>query len=111
MRDLLRDLLSPSDDGSGFIDAVLLRASGALARRRAAADAADVHVPAFGWLERWARPWLVAALMLMALAALAPALPWGAEPRVSTIAPADSDAMTQSLLPADLAVAVATEGR
>lgn len=110
MIDLLRELLSPNDDGRGFTEAVLLRAAGALHRRRSAATAAG-DVPAFGWLERWARPWLVAALMLVALAALVPALPWREAPRVEALAPADSDAMTQSLLPADVAVAVAAEGR
>ncbi|MFI5280874.1 MAG: hypothetical protein ACHQU1_10280 [Gemmatimonadales bacterium] len=102
----LRDLLGPDDDGRGFTEAVLLRAAGALHRRRAVAAAS---VPAFGWLEQWARPWLVAALLLVALGALAPALPWRETPQTLAAAPADSDAMVASLLPADVAVAVANE--
>ena len=108
---MLRDLLGPDDDGRGFTEAVLLRAAGVLHRRRAAAEAAAAQLPAFGWLERWARPWLVAALMLLALGTLVPALPWRETPRAALVAPADSDAMVASLLPADVAVAVATEGR
>jgi len=100
----LRDMLGPGDDGRGFTEAVLLRAAGALHRRRAVAAA---NVPAFGWLERWAQPWLVAAVLLVALGALAPALPWREAPQTVASAPADSDAMVASLLPADVAVAVA----
>jgi hypothetical protein len=103
---MLRDLLGPDDDGRGFTDAVLLRAAGALHRRRAVAAA---QVPAFGWLERWARPWVVAALLLIALGALAPALPWQETPQTVAVVPADSDALVASLLPADVAVAVANE--
>ena len=103
---MLRDLLGPDDDGRGFTEAVLLRAAGALHRRRAAAAA---QVPAFGWLERWARPWLVAALLLIALGALAPALPWSGVPQTAQAVPADSDAMTASLLPAEVAVAIGNE--
>jgi hypothetical protein len=102
----LRDLLGPDDDGRGFTEAVLLRAAGALHRRR---TAAAQNVPAFGWLERWAQPWLVAALLLIALGALAPALPWRETTQTVASAPADSDAMVASLLPADVAVAVANE--
>jgi len=107
----LRDLLGPHDDGEAFTQAVLLRATGALHRRRVAAESAT-DVPAFGWLERWARPWVLATLVLLALGTLVPALPWAAaSPGSVAAAPADSDAMVASLLPADVAVAVAAEGR
>jgi hypothetical protein len=71
MKDHLRDLLSPADDGRGFTDAVLLRASGALARRRQAVE----DEPLLGWLGQWARPWLVAALFVVAVAGIVPAMP------------------------------------
>ena len=66
--------LTPADDGRGFTDAVLFRAAGALARRRrSAADG-----PTWSLLEIWARPWLIAALLLLALAVAIPGSPWGA---------------------------------
>ncbi len=74
MNEHLRDLLDPSDDGRAFTDAVLLRASGALARRRAAAAAAAANGSPWAWLEAWARPWLVAAALTAAVLALWPAL-------------------------------------
>jgi len=55
MNDLLKGLLSPDDDGRAFADAVLLRAAGALHRRRATAEAAGSQ--AWAWLAAWARPW------------------------------------------------------
>ncbi len=70
MNDLLKRLLSPDDDGRAFTDAVLLRASGALHRRRAAAD--TTRGLAWTWLEAWARPWLVAAIIILALALALP---------------------------------------
>lgn len=71
MKDLLREQLTPDDDGRAFRDAVLMRASGALHRRR---QAADTTRETWGWLERWARPWLVAAILLLALASALPVL-------------------------------------
>jgi hypothetical protein len=109
MNDHLRDLLTPADDGRAFTDAVLFKASGALHRRRAAAESSAL--PALGWLERWARPWVLAALVLVTLAVLFPNRPWGEVGGPVAAVPADSDAMAYSLLPADLAVAVTTEGR
>lgn len=107
---LLRDLLGPADDGRGFTEAVLLRAAGALHRRRAAAESAQAHLPAFGWLERWARPWVVALLVLLAAAALVPGR--GREaPRAVAPTAADSDAMVASMLPVDMTVAIATDAR
>ena len=85
MKDELRDLLNPADDGRGFTDAVLFKASGALARRRAAAEAgAD---GAWSWLERWARPWVLAGALAVALLVMIPAF----APLRSGVAVADSD--------------------
>jgi hypothetical protein len=69
MNDLVKRLLSPDDDGRAFTDAVLLRATGALHRRRTAATADG---PAWAWLEAWARPWLIAAIIVLALALALP---------------------------------------
>ncbi len=71
MNDLLKQLLSPDDDGRAFTDAVLLRAAGALHRRRAGASAAAPGL-AWTWLEAWARPWLIAAIIVLALALALP---------------------------------------
>jgi hypothetical protein len=73
IKDHLLRLLTPDDDGRAFVDAVLLSASGALHRRRTAAQAPAL--PPLAWLERWARPWVVAALVGVALAAALPVLP------------------------------------
>src|SRR4051812_5934713 len=102
--DLLGRHLTPDDDGRAFTDAVLLQASGALHRRRALAEQAQT--PAWDWLARWARPWVVATLVAIAVLAIIPSHPWSrdAAPAVST-----TDAMVASLLPADMALAAATE--
>ncbi len=71
MKDDLKRLLDPGDDGRAFTEAVLLKASGALYRRRVAAESRS---NAWDWLERWARPWLVAALIIVAVAAAVPLL-------------------------------------
>lgn len=65
MNDLLRRHLEPDDDGRAFTEAVLLRAAGALHRRHAAHETAG----ALPWtaLEAWARPWIIAALVGLAL--------------------------------------------
>ena len=76
MNDLLKRLLSPDDDGRAFAEAVLLRASGALHQRRTTADGAGRA--AWSWLEAWARPWLIAAIVGLALAL---ALPVGRGPQ------------------------------
>ena len=106
MHDLLKNALTPDDDGRAFTDAVLMNASGALHRRRAAAEAAEL--PAFDWLARWARPWVVAVLVATAIVTLIPAHPWS---RAGTPAGAatTTEAMSASLLPADMALASATE--
>jgi hypothetical protein len=105
MKDLLGSHLTPADDGRAFTDAVLLQASGALHRRRAAADAAQT--PAFDWLARWARPWVVAALVAVAVLAIIPSHPWSRP--AETAAVSSTDAMVASLLPADMAIAASTE--
>lgn len=74
MDEHLRRHLTPADDGRGFSDAVLFRAAGALARRRQAA----AEGPTWSLLEFWARPWLIAALLLLTLAVALPSGPWGA---------------------------------
>jgi len=77
MNDLLRRHLEPDDDGRAFTDAVLLRAAGALHRRRAALETAT----AMPWaaLESWARPWIIAALVGLALVMALPGIE-GAKP-------------------------------
>ena len=104
MKDLFKSL-TPPDDGRAFTDAVLLRAAGALHRRRAAAGA-DQR-PAWDWLALWARPWVVAALMLIAAVTMIPAVPWSRG--TVAAAPVTNEAMVASLLPADMAMAVATD--
>lgn len=99
MRDLLQRLLTPADDGRGFADAVLLRASGALHRRRAAAAET---MPAVGWLEAWARPWVVGALLLFAFAALAPLRPAVTRHTVAVEADARGGALLNATQPEDL---------
>ena len=74
MDEHLKRFLTPADDGHGFAEAVLFRASGALARRRLAV----VEGPTWSLLEMWARPWLIAALLLLALAVALPSGPWAA---------------------------------
>ena len=109
MKDHLRDFLSPADDGRAFTDAVLHKASGALHRRRAAAESALAQRPAWEWLAQWARPWVVAALVVLAVIAGYPSRPWAPAPTALAIAPSDSDVMITALLPADMAVATTTE--
>lgn len=72
MNDPLRRHLSPEDDGRAFTDAVLLRAAGALHRRRVAHE--SVESQPWGWLEAWARPWIVAVIVGLALAVALPGL-------------------------------------
>jgi hypothetical protein len=80
MDELLRRHLTPSDDGRGFTEAVVFRAAGALARRRqAVADG-----PTWSVLEFWARPWLIAALLLLAFAVAIPSRPWSAPAAASS---------------------------
>jgi len=72
MNDLLKRHLEPDDDGRAFTDAVLLRAAGALHRRRTALEAAE-GMP-WAALESWARPWIIAALVGLALVMALPGL-------------------------------------
>ena len=106
MKDELKNLLGPADDGRAFTEAVLFKASGALHRRRSAAEAS---APAWEWLARWARPWVVAVLFALALASMIPLRQSGAAQTATTATPADSEVMAAALLPADMAVAAANE--
>lgn len=72
MDEHLKRYLTPGDDGRAFLEAVLFRASGALARRRQAAE----EGPTWSLLEVWARPWVIAALFLLALLLVVPSRPW-----------------------------------
>ncbi|MGD0990906.1 MAG: hypothetical protein ABR998_00360 [Gemmatimonadales bacterium] len=75
MNDLLKQYLEPDDDGRAFTDAVLLRAAGALHRRHTAHETAA----ALPWtaLEAWARPWIIAAIVGLALVLALPGLQSG----------------------------------
>ena len=106
MNEELRKALTPDDDGRAFTDAVMLRAAGALHRRRTAAAGAQ---PAWDWLASWARPWVVASLIAIALITMIPFRMQSNPPRTASAASADSEAMVASLLPADMALATATE--
>lgn len=103
MKDMLEHSLTPRDDGRAFTEAVLLRASGALHRRRQAQAAAAGESAVFGQLALWARPWLVAALVVLACAALVPVLTGDGRVPVA-LAVAGSDPVG-SLLPTDVAFA------
>jgi hypothetical protein len=87
MDELLKRLLTPDDDGRAFTEAVLLRASGALHRRGQAAAAAEA--PAWALLERWAHPWVIAALVALAVLAIAPSLRRGVVPVADPTTSAD----------------------
>jgi hypothetical protein len=92
MKDLLKMHLSPADDGRAFTDAVLLRAAGALHRRRTAQLAADVP---WAWLAAWARPWLIAAIIGLSLALALPGIRLGG-PSISPAAELTADVMGAS---------------
>jgi hypothetical protein len=94
VNDDLKRHLTPDDDGRAFVDAVLLRASGALYRRRQNATAG---VPAWEWLARWARPWLVALLLLVAFVSL---LPRGGAPAPQDQMAAETEARAEALVTA-----------
>lgn len=106
MNDQLKRLLTPDDDGRAFTEAVLFKATGALHRRRAAAEAS---APAWQWLAQWARPWVMAALVVAAVLVLYPSRPWAPAPEAVAAAPADSDVMAAALMPSDMALATTTE--
>jgi len=89
MDEHLRRYLTPDDDGRGFTDAVVFRASGALARRRQAA----AEGPTWSLLEIWARPWVIFALLLLAVAVAIPTRPWSGTP-----AAADDASLTADLV-------------
>lgn len=102
MKNLLRKHLGPDDDGAAFTEAVLFRAAGALHRRRQAAAGADA--PVLGWLESWARPWVIASLVALAALVMVPTLPRASDVPSGTHA-LSADAVT-ALLPEDVAAAV-----
>jgi hypothetical protein len=93
MKEFLRTYLSPDDDGRAFTEAVLLRAAGALHRRRSAQAAAG-DAP-WGWLAAWARPWLIAAIIGLALAIGLPGIRL-AGPSISPAAELTADVMGAS---------------
>jgi hypothetical protein len=104
MKDELRDLLTPADDGRGFTEAVLMRASGALHRRRQLAE----NEPVLGWLGAWARPWLIAALVILAALGVLPALhPAGTPAEVVTL----TDEVEGSVLPPEVVAVAAPESK
>lgn len=103
MDEHLKRYLSPGDDGLAFTEAVLFRASGALARRRqATADG-----PTWSLLEIWARPWVIAAVLLLALAVVVPSRPWGPEPAATADAGLSADALLGSANDSDVVLSVA----
>jgi hypothetical protein len=104
MKDQLRDLLTPGDDGRGFTEAVLMRASGTLHRRRQRAEASE---PVWGWLGAWARPWLVAALVILALLGVLPALPPASSSALVTL----TDAVEGAVLPPEVVALAVPEPR
>jgi len=97
MRNELKQLLDSGDDGRAFTEAVLLRASGALYRRRQGAAA---RADAWQWLEHWARPWLVAALLVLAVAASLTTLAAPRTPATAASAASAEPAAAASLLAA-----------
>ncbi len=99
MKDDLKRLLDPGDDGSAFTEAVLIKASGALYRRRAGASA--MRSNARDWLEAWARPWLVAALIVIVAIASLPLLE-RAPKTAGTVEPAAEASVLTAPQPEDL---------
>lgn len=106
MKNWLKHLLTPDDDGRAFTDAVLLRAAGALHRRRTPAPA---DLPALDWLARWARPWVMATLVLITALAIIPAMPFARGSHAVASALREADAMDASLVPLDMVVATSAE--
>jgi hypothetical protein len=106
MDEHLRDLLTPADDGRGFTDAVLMRAAGALHRRRAHAE---TDAPVLGWLGVWARPWLVAALVALAVLGVLPALPPAPTQAASQVTLTDE--VEGSVLPPEVVAVAVPEGK
>jgi len=105
MKDMLRDALTPEDDGRAFTDAVLFRAAGALHRRRAAATASPLEAPVLGWLSRWARPWVIAVLVAVAALEMAPLVVAAPVPEAVGHS-LSADAVT-ALMPEDVAAVTA----
>ena len=92
MDEHLKRFLTPADDGHGFAEAVLFRASGALAQRRLAV----AEGPTWSLLEVWARPWLIAALLLLSLGIAIPARPWSSQATASADTTLMADLLSSS---------------
>jgi hypothetical protein len=105
MKDQLRELLTPADDGRGFTEAVLMRASGALHRRRQRIQETE---PVWGWLGAWARPWLVAALVILGVLGVLPALPPAPTPAQQVTL---TEAVEGEVLPPEVVAIAVPEGR
>lgn len=103
MDEHLKRYLTPDDDGRGFTEAVLFRASGALARRRRAVE----EGPTWSLLEVWARPWVIAALLLLAFAVVVPSRPWSPEPTTAADAGLAVDALVGATNDSDVVLSVA----
>ena len=103
MDEHLKRYLTPGDDGRAFTEAVLFRASGALAQRRQAAD----EGPTWSLLEFWARPWVIAALVLLAIAVAVPSHPWTPEPTTAADAGLAVDALVGAASDSDVVLSVA----
>ena len=103
MDEHLKRHLAPGDDGRAFTEAVLFRAAGALARRRQAVD----EGPTWSLLEFWARPWLIAALLLLAFAMVVPSHPWSPEPTTAADAGLAVDALVGAGNDTDVVLSVA----
>jgi hypothetical protein len=104
MKDQLRELLTPADDGRGFAEAVLMRASGALHRRRQRTEDTE---PVWGWLGAWARPWLVAALVVLGILGVVPALPPTPTPAQVTV----TQTVEDEVLPPEVVAVAMPESR
>jgi len=103
MDEHLKRHLAPGDDGRAFNEAVLFRAAGALARRRQATD----EGPTWSLLEVWARPWLIAALLLLAVALVVPSRPWSVQPAATAEASVTADALLGAATDSEVVLSVA----
>lgn len=103
MDEHLKRYLAPGDDGLAFMEAVLFRASGALARRRQAV----AEGPTWSLLEIWARPWVIAAVLLLALAVVVPSSPWSVPPTATADAGLTADALLGAATDSEVVLSVA----
>jgi hypothetical protein len=103
MDEHLKRYLAPGDDGLAFTEAVLFRASGALARRRQAA----AEGPTWSLLEIWARPWVIAVVLLLAFAIVVPSRPWSVPPTATADAGLTADALLGAATDSEVVLSVA----